>query len=307
MFLVGAAVLSGCSALDGESSPETRTVTPAPVPTTEPTPTPAPRLAPGLTAEGITNASALAAAHDAVLRDASYTRRSNLTITYRNGTIHERHRAVTRLGTGHERLFRVASGTSVFAFVAGDSSPSLTRAMRNEVYSNGTLAVSAVTYTNETTAYYEIATEPVEESVAGTDRTYLARALGRTETRITGRRSRTDATLYRVVATEAALSAVRPLPTYGSIRKVRFRALVDSRGLVRERRVTYTATTDGGTTVSVARSVEYRQIGSTTVSRPSWYEAAIENATTATNTTTAYECHGYHDRQKRHRRYDPTP
>jgi len=285
LFVAGAVVLSGCGAFGG-SAPETRTVTPAPVPTTEPTPTPVPRLAPGITTRGVANASALAAAHDAVLRNASFTRRSNLTITYRNGTVRERRRAVTRLGAGHERLFSVASGTNVPAFVAGSPSVSVLGVKRNEVYSNGTRALSAVTYANGTTAYSEVATELIHESFTDTDRAYLTRALGRTETRVVGPISRNDTTLYRVVATEAALSAVRPPPTYGSIRNVRFRALVDARGVLRERRVTYTATTANGTTVSVTRSIQYRQIGATTVGRPVWYEAAIENTTNATNTRT---------------------
>jgi hypothetical protein len=287
LFVAGAVVLSGCGAFGG-SAPETRTVTPAPVPTTEPTPTPVPRLAPGITAEGVANASALAAAHDAVLQDASYTRRSNLTITYRNDTVRERRRVVTRVGAGHERLSSVASGTSVSAFVAG-SPPVLLGAKRNEVYSNGTRALSAVTYANGTTAYYEIATGSVQESFADTDRAYLARALDRTETRVTGPISRNNTTLYRVLATEAALSAVHPPPKYGSIRKVRFRALVDSSGVLRERRMSYTATTGNGTTVSVTRSVEYRKVGATTVERPAWYGAAIESITNATNTTTAMD------------------
>lgn len=74
LLVVALVVLAGCGSLASEPEPEpTQTLTPAPVP--EPTPTPSDPLPPGVTTSGVTDRDALVAAHTAALANRSFTLR----------------------------------------------------------------------------------------------------------------------------------------------------------------------------------------------------------------------------------------
>ena len=119
LLLVVCVVLAGCNGVFGGDTQETSTLTPAAVPTDEPTRTPLPQLAPGLTGEGVVNASALAAAHDATLEDTSYTARRTVTYRTPNGTPVRRIESVTRVADdGRFRITKRWNGSTSLRRVA---------------------------------------------------------------------------------------------------------------------------------------------------------------------------------------------
>ena len=61
-----------------------------------------------------------------------------------------------------------------------------------------------------------------------------------------------------------------------------FEGLVGPEGFVYHNRLTYTATTENGSTLRITESRRYEEIGETTVSRPLWYDEAL-NRTNATD------------------------
>jgi hypothetical protein len=266
--LVVMVVLAGCGGVFGGKE-ETATLTPAAVPTDRPTPTPAPQLAPGLTRAGVTNASALAAAHDAALDGQSFT--VERTRTYRTGTgiVVRQLTSVTRVaGDGRFRVTRRWTDE--------------TAPRREATYFDGErLLVATTDGTNETryrrTSPAAIADEP---AMAGTGGEQIERVFTVADTRIAGRAERNGTAVYRLAPDEDRSNAS------GLDRSVSASAQVTARGLVRsytfDQRLS--AESSGGVAAIVV-STQYNQVGSTTVERPSWYDEAMAttNATTRAN------------------------
>jgi len=126
----------------------------------------------------------------------------------------------------------------------------------------------------------------VQYAASGFDRDRIEKLFNTIETRVTGRTTSNGTTLYRVVGTNATNPVALGSATLQNPRNVTFRAVVTSQGVIREHRVSYTATTNDGP-VRVDRRVRYTDIGNTTIERPAWYEEAIENVSTTTTSTTA--------------------
>ena len=276
-------VLAGCNGLvlGGDGTPE-ETLTPVDVPTDDPTPTPVSQLAPGLTGEGVTDAFALGDAHASVLDDTSYTMVENSTVVYSNGSIYSRWTTDARLAANDSRYYVVQNG-SVGKSVDG------TDTYRMALWSDGERALLAEERNNDTS--YRSPRSPEGESVPPvealgpdpTNREAIYAHFGAVETRVVNRTTRNDAMLYRVEATEMT-SSVAFERVWRNPRNLSMTALVDSQGLVHEYRLHYTATLNGDT-IEVTRRVRYTALGDTTVERPSWYDEAVENATTPDGTT----------------------
>lgn len=97
-------VLTGCSAFPFDEDRATaRTVTPAPVPTDRPTATPVLMVAPGVSATGIENPTALVDAHAALLDNISYTVHTRNVERYVNGTLRRRTTTHARFGANRSR------------------------------------------------------------------------------------------------------------------------------------------------------------------------------------------------------------
>jgi hypothetical protein len=291
-LIVALVVLAGCGGVLGDDggSSDVETVTPAPVPTDEPTPTPVPQLAPGLTGQGIENASALAAAHEAALRNRSFTSWTNYTIRYRNGTLYRRSNASVRVAGG-------GRGRVLAEYKYGQERANESRFARYDIWIGDERAVSALTYTNGTTTYRN------ETSVFVTPRVFTRIAgLGATknpfngsETRIIGKTMRNGIERYRVAIREPSV-----LPRLPGLERSQSRvdgtewtlinatAVIDANGLVREFDMTYAAETESGGDVEVTYTVRRSAIGNTTTERPPWYDEAVAatNATTGENPTT---------------------
>jgi hypothetical protein len=281
VVLAAAVVLAGCSglALGGDETP-TQTVTPAPVPTDEPTPTPMPQLAPGFSGEGVTDAFALGEAHVAALDDTSYTMKENFSVTYRNGTDYRQYGIVARLAANDSRYYvsRRSSGPQIYS----------NRTVGYSVWANGTRVIRAQTVNGSTT--YTVPRgadrEPLPPNRVGfapTNREQIYGLFSSVETDVTDREQRNGTTVYRVEATNVTNPTAFERARWQSPRNFTMVAHIDSRGLVRQLRVNYTATVNDST-VRVHRRVRYMDLGNTTVERPPWYDEAIANVSTATTT-----------------------
>lgn len=287
VLLVVAIVSAGCSGFatdggsgEGKDGDPTVSVTPAPVPSVEADG----RLAPGLTAAGVENPSALAVAHNAVLRNRSFTMRTNRTTTYANGSFR---------GHTTERVRVAPEKTAYGATYRIEGVPVTSRVeeypvLRSERWFDGRRALVASTYINGTTRYYRQsgATRSLALRSFVDDGGRYARLLDGAETRVVGRFERDERTYYRLTA--ANLSAVlAEIPWIESVQGTSFEAVVSSRGFVRAYRLRYRATIENGSTLRVTESTRYTDVGATTVSRPSWYEEArrATNRTDATGET----------------------
>ena len=281
VVLCAAVVLAGCNGFaPGDDETPARTVTPADVPTDRPTPTPVPQLAPGLTEGGVTDAFALGEAHAAALDDTSYTLHEDFIVEYANGTAYNRGSTDARLAANDSRYF-VRQNASGLLFDGG--------AFARVIWSNGERVLVADT-ANDSTSYnsprdVEGESVPPREALVidPTKRQQLYSYLGSVETRVTGTETRNGTTLHRVESTGVTNPAAFEVQ-WRDPRDLSLVAFVDSRGFVHEYRLDYTASLDG-TPVAVRRHVHYTSLGNTTVERPSWYDAAIANVSTATMTT----------------------
>jgi hypothetical protein len=273
-------VLAGCSAIpgggggsgDGGADERTGTLTPVAVPGT---PTPAERLAPGLTARGVTDPLALANAHANALGD-RYRFHSNWTVRYRNGSVHARAEQTTTAIPGRFRSRITVAGntgfltngpTSTVAVWANDS------VLFERFERDGTSSYRYLgpdTY-NGGAGFYSTLRRPIPW------RDHYAIFAG-VSTRVTDRTGGATPTTYTLVgerlrdpATFAATTGVR------EPRNVSLRATVTERGVVRSLALSYEGRLRGGERVRVTRSVVYREsVGD--VPRPPWYRAALNGS-----------------------------
>ncbi|WP_195156015.1 hypothetical protein [Halococcus agarilyticus] len=267
-------VLAGCSAVfggdggDGESTP---TVTPMAVPTDEPTPTPVPQLAPGLTGEGIENASALVAAHTSRLQNTSFTRRSNTTGLAANGSIVLRGTTTLRAGPSGEGVYSIAERNATDGYPSSGSIP-----VHTEIWSNDGRLLLNWTYANGTSTYDRFPNAGERYGVTGAGLRYALEPLGTANTSVT-ELERNGTTLYRVRG--RARDAERG--------NVSVRLIVDTSGLIREYR-TSLRTTFGENVSRTVSEGRLSGIGTTDVpERPSWVETALNRTSPVSSRTTA--------------------
>jgi len=278
LVVAAVVVLSGCNAFTGsDTETDIPTVTPAAVPTDEPTPTPVPMLAPGLTQAGVVSAGDLANAHDTNLADGSFTVVSNNTVRYANGTLRFQ----------QNRTMRVAEGSEPFYVVSrydGSRMRPVSSSQRIERWWDGERIYTAAIGENDTRYSANQLSRVTLPSRNGEQFIALFTAL---ETRVVGQETRNGTELYRVRATNLTNPEYLPrsvLSVSKDPRNISFRALVDPQGIVRSHYLAYTATSTqrgANTTNRVTQSVRYTGIGSTTVERPTWYEAANRTTTAA--------------------------
>jgi hypothetical protein len=282
-------VLAGCSGFAGDGgenagvdgggdddSDRSATVTPAPVPAIEPTPMPPTQVLPGVSRTRVVNASVLAAAHDGLLENTSYTVVRNVTYRAANGTVLTRRRSVSAVDTGDRiHVRRTWEGVAGLA--------------REAVWSNGTRLFRARTDTNGTTTYWRTSLETIAGQrpvTAGTGSGQIERIFAVTDARVVDRYERNGTRIYHLRSPNATLSGTTPTASTGREPSVSVEAVVTARGVVQayEFRQTFSGEASGAANVVVA--TRYTDIGTTTVSRPPWYDEAL-NATSATNRTEA--------------------
>ncbi len=235
--------LGGCNGL---VTPDGLGPTPAAVPDERP---------PGVTATGDVRTLALLENHTATLRDRSLTLRERRVERFANGTL--RRNRTTALFAGSERYYLDERYRGEVPWTAGPGSG------RYERWGNGSLGVEAIT-TDEETRYGR--ERPDIGPVTRFDRLYLLfSTLEPTAMRDTG-----DGIVLRA----AGVTGVDLTDPVADLRNVTFVARIDSEGVVREYRLSYTGTVDG-TTVRVTERAAFTDLGRTEVPRPAWVGEAV--------------------------------
>jgi hypothetical protein len=267
-------VLAGCSGvLGGGGGEPTETVTPAAVPTDEPTPTPVPRLAPGLTEQGIENASALVAAHASFLQTRSFTRHSNTTALASNGSALLREVSTLHAGQKGEGVRLVWKSNGSYGYPRSEVSP-----VRTEIWSKSKRLFLKRTYPNGTTTYEQVRADEQYGTGAGRFR-YRLEPFGTANTTVTQRFTRNGTTLYRVRGT--AQADWRGNTT--------LRLLVDSRGVIHKYRTARRFPSERNIS-KITHETRFSGIGTTGApERPSWVDTAMNRTTSVPeNPVTTY-------------------
>lgn len=257
-----AVVLAGCPA-----------VGPAVTPTPEPEEYP-----PGVSSEGVVDAPALARAHDATIENSSYTLVSNRTVRYTNGTVASA--VFVRLELAADRSFFVRTST------AGPEGPEFLGAppASGEFWSNGTVYVSALARDGEVshsqfeppnnhvgTWRYWRATVPFGGQ-GGHARETISGVFGSVRTDVTNVRRVNETTVYTVAGSEAVDGEFATVGS-GPVGNVTVTAEVTESGLLRRMDLTYVTFQDDRS-VRFEWTLRYTDLGTTTVSRPAWFERA---------------------------------
>ncbi|WP_135824785.1 DUF7537 family lipoprotein [Halorussus ruber] len=271
-------VLAGCNALPGGGPAVEETTTASPGETTAGGPTlNEEALPPGLSASGVTDAGALAAAHEDALAGQSYTYDREVRVVADNGTQLGEWSQHTQVGSDRLRFNHTQTGTGVsVAGVPIDDT---------RVYTNG-----SVTYWNTSIFSEDFRRESGRGFAENTfsSEQLLADVLNASETTVSAVErdedvSGEEGTRYRVRATTEAETFSYNAPNGTAevnATNVTATVLVASSGLVRN--VTYEfdferENVSGHRTMTV----RYSQLGATEVAVPAW----VEDAERATNET----------------------
>jgi len=266
-------VVAGCSGPlvgAGDERADGGTLTPVPVPDEVRGPD---ELAPGVTSQGVVDATRLARAHARVLANVSYTARRNVTRRTRDG----------RLRSGTESVVRTTADRSRFRYTL-----TLRRDERRVIdrYADGGRIYERERQAGATT--YALLRGPDSAPLAPRDASFgdvsnrrgIANLFSRFQFAVAERVDRNGTTYYRL-ATPKPKAVPPAYDVTGS-------ALVDERGFVREYELSYRIVRggEGGTQVtSVAVRVRFGDVGSTAVAEPAWYDEAV--AATTGNATEA--------------------
>lgn len=279
--LLVAAPLAGCNTVPGSdpgsesgAGSDAPTVTPAPVPTDDPERDLGPAsgragatVAPGIGEDGVVSAADLAAAHREALLATSFTRTVTEIIRGPNRTVRRTDRTIRAefdpLTYYYVRNQTVAEGYPVRAF-----------APRFELWSNDSRAVSRVVR-NGDVRYRINRASAFGEAITGiTGDEALMALFGAFEFRV----EPVDGG-YRLRSTAFGDSRSLPTPTLTeNASNATMTARISERGVVRSYRVAYDVRR-GDRRLRVVERAEVRALGETTVERPEWFEAAVENAT----------------------------
>lgn len=257
-------ILTGCSGVFGGGGEPQETLTPASVPTDEPTPTPVPQLAPGLNQQGIENVSALVAAHNSVLRNQSFTTKSNTTELAPNGTIRFRSAGILHAGPPGKGVYSI---NKVERNRSGRAPNTQSYPVRSEAWANEEQVFLKQTLKNKTTTYDRQKTE-ARLRTTGSYLQDILKPFGVANTSVKTQKHN-GTTLYLVEG-----SAQDP-----GIGSKSLRLLVDDQGIIHSYRIVQELSS-GKNTPRIIDERKYLEIGSTDVpKRPSWVDEAIDRTT----------------------------
>lgn len=230
---------------------------------------------PGITQSGVTEPWALANAHATELTNTSYTVTETSEIRYTNGTLYTRENATVQV-TAEKTLYIYNSTVrgTVQRFLGG-SEGTLVR------YSNGSAVVRKVVQNGSTS--YGVEREP-NGDLAAPASVYHGTPTNDERISILFERAENvtideiNNTTYRLRATNFDGDYLELGATsITNVTVVEFTATITSDGLVREYRLTFRGTVSGHE-VEGFEHIMYSDIGTTPVSRPSWYDRAAENS-----------------------------
>ena len=250
-LVVALAVLAGCGGVASDGSGQT--LTPAPVPTAQ-------QFPPGVTAEGV-SASALVAAHQNRLLATNFTATVERRVVDANGTVARSQRR-HRVAAGGEPYFGRYNRTFLRFGIR--------RPVDSVAYWSGTDGF-AVRFDGDGTSTLDWSRDR-DRSLDVDGSRQLRRLLDVFSTTTVERRA------DRVVLTATGASdlSALPGPTYvGDRRNASARIEVGRDGLVTDWRVAYDARFDDRP-VRVVTTVRLSEVGTTTVPRPDWVDAASD-------------------------------
>ncbi|WP_255151577.1 hypothetical protein [Halorarius halobius] len=255
-------VLAGCNAVvSGPATPTART-TAAPVPDADAYP-------PGVGADGVSDAVALANAHAAAAGD-RYVVASNYTVRYANGTLRASVRQRSRVESERWRA-RVAVDGPRPSVVSRDPATAV-------FYSNGATLVERIRRESGTSYLYV----PADEFNGGNG---FYNSLRRPKpyrdpwALLSSLDVRTQAANGSAVLVADALAEPSLFAAVAEVqapRNVSYSATVGASGLLRTQRLTY-AGEMFGTSVRVSRTIRYRSLDAS-VERPDWYATAVNRS-----------------------------
>lgn len=245
-------------------------VTPAPVPETA-------SLPPGIGSDGVVRPALLGRAHEATLEGTGYTLIATRTQTYPNGSL--RSRLSVRIELAPNRSHRVDLS------VRGPGGPVIIGRPPADAtfWSDGDRYLRRLERDNRTvyneyqrpdgyTGTWTFWVEAVAlEGDPGED---VATTFGAVRARTVDRTTGADGTeVFVVRGTSLADPQTGEEPTDWTDPVLLGR--VESDGLVRSYRLSYTTALPDGPRVRVTRTVRFEAVGGTTVGRPPWYERAV--------------------------------
>jgi len=260
---------SGALGADGETTP---TLTPVAVPQATDTDRGAgvttaqakgsDRLAPGLTADGVTDATALAAAHVDALDGVPFTVRQNVTERTADGSLLLSTTTRAAVGPDRQRYRFARTSTEI---LDGER-----RVLRTVRFADGEVVHERIILRGGTDQQIlRDRTENLSSLPAGLptrlrDQTGVARIFDGVETTVAGQTERNGTVVYRVESTGIAD------PESTDLRNASLVAFVTERGLVQEYRLSYVTERVGVGPVHVFSTARFTDVGTTEIRRPSW-------------------------------------
>ncbi|SIR80169.1 hypothetical protein SAMN05421858_3805 [Haladaptatus litoreus] len=231
-------------------------------------------LAPGLSADGLTNPSNLVDAHSRVLQDDSYTMRVR-SVGKLDGNVSSRYNATEHRGENGSHY-----DLSVWHTMNSSSRANSTATYRGGAWSNGELRLS-MQERNNSASYKRTSVGHLNPSqnrppLYSQTRNQLQSLLLAVNVTNVERIDTNSGTLrYRVTASE--LTNPDALTPYylDSVKNASLVFVVDTWGLIHQYEFEATGMADDRP-ARITESMRLSDIGRTTVSRPSWYERAME-------------------------------
>lgn len=275
LILAATLALAGCSGAVVSDGTPTRSVTPAPVPG-DATPAVSPAV-PGLTPDGVANASLLASAHRRTLSRTSFTERTVTTVRAGNATGGN----VMRGSLGRRTLV-VRQGPEAFrlAYAIEVDSRRDARSFRTvsaEIWSDGRTTVQSITDGDGSVRRERLPTGFYAE-FGDPDASPYAQTLERASLRRVDRRVVGDTTWYVFAGEGLDPRPMFGLPGTSPTGNASLRAVVGADGVIHRMTVTFPARYRGRS-ATVEHVFEIDRIGTTTAPRPPWFGAAVETGT----------------------------
>ncbi|MFB6189310.1 MAG: hypothetical protein ABEI57_05455 [Halapricum sp.] len=266
-------VLAGCTGGGGgtTAAPSTTPQTPTAVATTQQGPTnassiPESAYPPGTSADGVTNASKLLAAHNDALLRTDFATQENTSIDRlaANGTAQSAQRSLLRVDMDTEQA--TVDLLSITNTTAGK------QVRRTTAFTNGSIVATRTTQNNQTN--YQVRQAQSFRAMVTNGPRVGGLLSGASFTPVASAQ-RGNRTLIRFDVTGLNESA---LPANRSVRKVGGSLVVDDRGLIRSLSIRYQITNSDGVPL-LARTYSLSVTPtSLDVSRPDWLQTAIDRS-----------------------------
>ncbi|MHB9287651.1 hypothetical protein ACKVMT_11520 [Halobacteriales archaeon Cl-PHB] len=284
--LAGVGLDRGLGYVTDGDSPADEASAPSGGPDSTETPTPRTVSAPGVSAAGVEDAGALAAAHVSELVDTGYELAASRTVHGLDRQLRSSLSVHVRLATDRAYLVTVATAGPEAPVLLGEPPSAAT------FWSDGDVYLRRLPHDDGTVTYNSF--EPPGGFVAswrywvttvpfggqdGTPERYFRTVFDAIPTTFVGRTTVGGTDRYRLVNVARTPSRrtadLERLLGVDAPRNVDLTASVDERGLVRSFDVSFDGAV-GNSPVTVQRTIEYTAVGQTTVDRPSWYDRAVE-------------------------------